>query len=320
MNRLSRCALLAAALTTTTPAAQSAALEYPTRPIRLITSGVGGNGDVTARLIAQALSPRLNQQLIVDNRPSGFTSSEIASKAQPDGYTLLVLGTTHWMSPLLYKVPYDAVRDFAPVTMVTSTPNVLIVTPSLPANSVSELIALARSKPGTLNYGASGTGSSNHLAAELFKHMAGLDIVHVAYKSSSASLIDLMAGQIHLAFPTGAAAAPVVKLGKVRALAVTSAQPSATFPALPTVAASGLPGYESSSPIAVFAPAGTPRRIIDRLRAEIVQSLGEPRVRERLHASGAEPVGSTPEQLAAKIESEVARMSKVIKAAGIRGE
>jgi len=292
--------------------------EYPVRPIRLLTSGVGGNGDVTARLLAQGLAPRLGQQLIVDNRPSGFTSSEIASRAQPDGYTLLVLGTTHWMSPLLQKVPYDAIRDFAPVTMVTMTPNVLVVTPSLPVASVRELVDLAKARPGRLNYGASGTGSSNHLAAELFKYMTGADIVYVPYRSSSASMIDLIAGQIQLAFPTGAAAAPLVRSGKLKALAVTTAVPSPSFPELPTVTDAGVPGYESSSPIAVFAPAGTSRAIIGRLRNEIVAVLHETQVRDRLRSTGAEPVGSTPEQLANKIRAEVDRMGKVIKAAGIR--
>ena len=296
------------------------AAEYPVRPIRLLTSGIGGNGDVTARLLAQGLTPKLGQQLIVDNRPSGFSSSEIAARAQPDGYTLLVLGTTHWMSPLVQKVPYDAIRDFAPVTMVTITPNVLVVTPSLPVSSVRELVDLAKAKPGQLNYGASGTGSSNHLAAELFKYLTGTNIVHVAYRSSSAGMVDLIAGQIQLAFPTGAAAAPLVRAGKLKALAVTTAEPSPSFPGLPTVASAGVAGYESSSPIAVFAPAGTASSVVQRLRHEIVVVLGDPQVRERLRSTGAEPVGSTPEQLATKVKAEVERMAKVIKAAGIRAE
>ncbi len=300
--------------------ADAVAAEYPVRPIRLLTSGVGGNGDVTARMLAQGLTPKLGQQLIVDNRPSGFSSSEIAARAQPDGYTLLVLGTTHWMSPLVQKVPYDAIRDFAPVTMVTITPNVLVVTPSLTVASVRELVELAKAKPGHLNYGASGTGSSNHLAAELFKYMTGTNIVHVAYRSSSAGMVDLIAGQIQLAFPTGAAAAPLVRAGKLKALAVTTAEPSSSFPGLPTVASAGVPGYESSSPIAVFVPAHTPRSVIQRLRNEIVAVLGEPQVRERLRSTGAEPVGSTPEELATKIRAEVERMGRVIKAAGIRVE
>jgi tripartite-type tricarboxylate transporter receptor subunit TctC len=300
--------------------ADAAAADYPARPIRLLTSGVGGNGDVTARLLAHGLAPKLGQQLIVDNRPSGFSSSEIASRAQPDGYTLLVLGTTHWMSPLVQKAPYDAIRDFAPVTMVSITPNILVVTPSLAVSSVRELVELAKAKPGQLNYGASGTGSSNHLAAELFKYLTGTNIVHVAYRSSSAGMVDLIAGQIQLAFPTGAAAGPIIRSGKLRALAVTTAQPSPSFPDLPTVASAGIPGYESSSPIAVFAPAGTPAGVIHRLHKEIVALLADPQVRERLHGTGAEPVGSTPEQLGAKIRAEVERMGKVIKAAGIRSE
>jgi tripartite-type tricarboxylate transporter receptor subunit TctC len=308
------------ALAAIAAAGAAPAAEYPTRPVRLLTSGVGGNGDVTARLLAQGLTPRLGQQFIVDNRPSGFSSSEIAARAQPDGHTLLVLGTTHWMSPLVQKVPYDAMRDFAPVTMVTVTPNVLVVTPGLPVGSVRELIDLAKAKPGALNYGASGTGSSNHLAAELFKYLTGTHIVHVAYRSSSAGMVDLIAGQIQLAFPTGAAAAPLVRAGKLKALAVTTAEPSPSFPGLPTVASAGVPGYESSSPIAVFAPAGTPSAVIATLRNEIVVLLKDPQLRERLRATGAEAVGSTPEALAAKIRAEVERMGKVIKAAGIRAE
>jgi tripartite-type tricarboxylate transporter receptor subunit TctC len=269
--------------------------------------------------VANGLTPRLGQQVIVDNRPSGFTSSEIASRADPDGYTLLVLGTTHWMSPLVRRVPYDPDKDFSPITMVSETPNVLIVTPSLRVTSVNDVISLAKAKPGVLNYGASGVGSSNHLAAELFKYMTGVDIVHVPYKSNTAGMADLMAGQIQIAFPTGAAAAPLVKSGKVKALAVTGVRPSASFPGLPTVAES-VPGYESGSPIAVFAPAKTPATIVKRLHAGIVSVLQDPLVRERLQAFGGEPLGSTPEQTEARIKSEVARMGKVIKAAGIRIE
>lgn len=296
------------------------AADYPIRPIRVLTSGIGGNGDVTARLLAQGLTPKLGQQLIVDNRPSGFSSSDIAARAQPDGYTLLVLGTTHWMSPLVQKTPYDPIRDFAPVTMVTITPNVLVVTPSLPVSSVRDLVELAKAKPGSLNFGASGTGSSNHLAAELFKLLTGTDIIHIAYRSSAAGMVDLIAGQIQMAFPTGAAAAPLVRAGKLKALAVTTSEPSPSFPGLPTVASAGVPGYESSSPIAVFAPSGTPTPIIQRLRTEIVVLLGDAKVRERLRSTGAEPVGSTPEQLASMVKTEMERMGKVIKAAGIRTE
>lgn len=300
--------------------AAASAADYPVRPIRLLTSGVGGNGDVTARLLAQGLAPMLGQQLIVDNRPSGFSSSEIAARAQPDGYTLLVLGTTHWMSPLVQKVPYDAIRDFSPVTMVSVTPNVLVVTPALAAGSVRELVELARAKPGRLNYGASGTGSSNHLAAELFKYLTGTNIVHVPYRSSTAGMVDLIAGQIHLAFPTGAAAGPHIRAGKLRALAVTTSEPSASFPDLPTVASAGVPGYESSSPIAVFAPARTPMDVVLKLQRQIAALLGDAQIRERLRSTGADPVGSTPDQLAAKVKAEVERMGKVIKAAGIRVE
>jgi tripartite-type tricarboxylate transporter receptor subunit TctC len=290
------------------------------RPIRLVTSEAGGGNDIQARLIAQGLSMRLGQRVVVDNRPSGVIPGEIVSKAAPDGYTLLLYNNTLWIGTLLQKTPYDAVKDLSPVAWISSTPNVLVVNSALPVKSVAELIALAKAKPGELNYASSGTGASNHLAGELFKVMSGIDIVRIAYKGAAQGLNDLIGGRVQLMFPTSVAATPYVKSGQVRALAVTSAEPSALAPGLPTMAAAALPGYESIAIYGVFAPARTPPAIIRKLNAEIVRVLNAPDLKERFFNIGMEPVGGSPEQLAATIRSEMARIAKVIKEAGIRSE
>src|SRR5262245_6999582 len=229
---------------------------YPSRPVRIVTSEPGGGNDVQARVIARGLTDALGQQVIVENRPSGVIPGEIVSKAPANGYTLLLYNNTLWTGPLLQKAPYDPLRDLAPVATATIGPNVLVVNNALPVTSVGELIALAKAKPGALNYASSGTGATNHLAAELFKTMAGVDIVRIGYKGANQGLNDLMAGQVQVMFPTAGAAAPHVKAGRVKALAVTSAERSSIAPELPTVASSGLPGYESLAIYGVFAPAG----------------------------------------------------------------
>ena len=305
-----------AALVTGVAAAQT----YPTKPIRLVTSEAGGGNDIQARLIAQGLSSRLGQRVVVDNRPSGVIPGDIVSKAAADGYTLLLYNNVLWTGGLLQKTPYDAARDFTPAAWVSSTPNVLVVNSALPAGSVAELIAFAKAKPGELNYASSGTGASNHLAAELFKAMAGVDIVRIVYKGAAQGMNDLIGGRVHVMFPTSVAATPYVRSGQVRALAVTSAQPSRLAPGLPTIAAAGLPGYESIAIYGVFAPARTPRPIVQKLNREIAGVLNAPELRERFLAIGMEPVGGTPDQLAATIRSEVDRIAKLIKRAGIRAE
>lgn len=297
-----------------------AAQTYPNKPIRVVTSEAGGGNDVQARLIAQGLTARLGQRIVVDNRPSGVIPGEIVSKAAPDGYTLLLYNNALWTGTLMQKVPYDAVKDFSPVVWVSRTPNVLVVNPSLPVKSVVELIALAKAKPGELNYASSGTGASNHLAGELFKAMAGVDIVRIAYKGAAQGLTDLLGGRVQLMFPTSVAVTPYMKSGQVRALAVTSAEPSRLAPGLPTMAAAGLPGYESIAIYGVFAPARTPRPIIDRLNEEIVRVLTAADLQEKFFNIGMEPVGGTPQQLAATIGSEMSKIGAVIKKAGIRGE
>jgi tripartite-type tricarboxylate transporter receptor subunit TctC len=293
---------------------------YPNQPIRVITSEVGGGNDLLARQVAQAISGPLGQPVAVDNRPGGITPGEIASKAAPDGYTLLLYNNTVWIAPLIQSAPYDAVRDFSPISEMARTPNVVVVNASSPAKSIAELIALAKAKPGALKYGASGTGAGNHLAGELFGAMAGVRIVPVNYKGIGGAFKDLMTDDLQLMFPTAVSGAPHVKSGKLRALGVTSAQPSALMPGVPTVAASGLPGYEAITIFAALAPAATPRTIVSRLNEEIVRFLTRVDVKEKLFSTGMETVGSSPEQLAATLKSEVERMGKVIKDAGIRVE
>lgn len=296
------------------------AQSYPAKPIRIVTPGSGGGADFAARLIAPALIASLGQQVIVDNRPSAIIPGEIVSKAPPDGYTLLIYGPPFWVGPLFEKTPYDPVRDFQSITAAIRQPNILVVHPSLPVKSVNDLIALAKARPGALNYASIATGSSSHLAGELFKSMAGVSLVRVNYKGSGAALVALLAGEVELSFANAVSVAGAVRSGRLRALAVTTAQPTPLAPGLPTVAASGLPGYESASMIAVFAPAATPAAIIDRLNREIVTALNRADIRKKFFNAGSEVIGSSPEALTAAIKSEIARLGKVIKAAGIKAD
>ncbi len=296
------------------------AQSYPNHPIRIVTGGVGGGADFAARLIAQGLTASLGQQVVVDNRPNGVIPGEIVSKAAPDGYTLLVAGSSLWLGPLLRQAPYDTVRDFLPITLATASPTILVVHPALPAHSLKELIALAKARPGQLNYASAATGSSTHLAMELFKSMAGVNIVRVPYKGGAQAISDLIGGQVQLTFATGGEASPHIKSGKLRALAITTTQPSALVPGVPPMTAAGVPGYECITMLGAFAPAATPSAIIVRLNQEIVRFLGSPDYKERLFRTGVEAVGSTPEEFGIKIKSEIARMGKVIKDAGIREE
>ena len=299
-------------------AGAACAQNYPNRPLRIVTSEVGGGNDVQARLLAPELTAILKQPVIIENRPSGAIPGDIVAKSEPNGYTLLLYNNAVWIGPLIQASPYDPIRDFAPVTTVTRATNFLAVNPSSPAKSVAELIALAKAKPGELNFGASGIGASNHLAAELFKSMAGINIVRVNYKGAGPALNALLAGEVQLMLPTAGAATPHMKSGRIRVLAVTSAEPSPFAPGIPTVAASGLPGYESIALYAVFAPARTPRPVIDKLNEEIVRLVNRPDMKEKLINAGLEPAGGSPSQLAAMVKSEMARMGKVIKDAGIR--
>ena len=297
---------------------------WPTKPIRLLLGfAPGGGSDIVARLVAKSLGDRLGQNVVGDNQPGagGNIAAELAARAVPDGYTLVLSGASFWISPLFVeKPPYDPVRDFSPITMPVSTPNILAVSPSLPVKNVKDLIALAKSRPGELNYGTPGAGSSPHLGGELFKAMAGVNIVRINYKSATTSISEVIAGQIQMTFGNAASVAPHAKSGRIKALAVTSAQPSALFPDLPTVAATGLPGYEMLSLFGIFGPPKMPEAIVEKLNREIVRVINRAEVKDLLANAGIEVVGSTPAQLATSTKAEVAKWGKVIKDAGIRSE
>jgi len=295
------------------------AAEYPVKPLRIVTSEAGGGNDVPARIVAQGLTLALGQQVVIENRPSGVVPAEIVAKAAPNGYTLLFYNNALWTAPLIQTTPYDMLRDFTPVSAVARAVNVLVVNSALPAKSVADLIALAKTKPGGLNYGSSGTGASNHLAAEIFRTRAQIYIVRVNYKGAGPALTALIAGELQLMFPSAGAATPHVRAGRVKALAVTSAAPSALFPGLPAIAAT-LPGYESLAIYGLFAPAGTPPAIIVRLNTVVAQFLARADIQERFAAAGMDAAASTPGQLSASVQAEVARIGKVIRAAGIRGD
>jgi tripartite-type tricarboxylate transporter receptor subunit TctC len=304
-------------LSITALASPAVAQTYPTKVVRIVTAAAGGGSDFATRLIATPLGPQLGQQVIVDNR--GLLAADVAAKAPPDGYTLLVSGATLWLLPFMRDNVGSDISDFMPITIATETANILVVHPSLPADSVKALVGLAKSKPGELNFATSGNGSSVHIAGELFKSMTGVNIVRVNYKGATQALTDLIAGQTQLMFSVPGSAMPHVKAKRLRALAVTSAKASPLFPDLPPVSAA-VQGYESVSRLVVFAPAGTPPAIVTRLNQEIVKVLQRPDVREKFLTQSIEPVGSTPEAAAALIKAEVARMGKVIKAANIRAD
>ena len=313
---------LVSALLCTATAAQTAA--YPTRPVRFIVpSAAGGGTDIIARAISLKLAESLGQQFVVDNRPGAgqMIGIELAAKAPPDGHTILMAASTLAINPVMYKkVSYDPLRDFAPVTQAASLPNVLVVHPSLPVNSVAELIAYAKQRPGRLNFASAGIGTSPQMSIELLKSMAGIDMVHIPYKGTAPGVVDLLAGQVLVMAPNLLTALPHIKSGKLRALAVTSAKRTQALPEVPTVAESGLAGYDSTQWYGVLAPAGTPREIVTRLHDAIVRALRDAEVGKRLAADGAEPVGSSPEEFAAFIKSESEKWAKVATAAGIKAE
>jgi tripartite-type tricarboxylate transporter receptor subunit TctC len=316
-------ALLACVLVLTADAALAQAA-YPSKAIRWVVPFPGsGATDILTRVIAQKLSDAFGHPVIVDNKPGagGSLGSELVARAAPDGYTLL-MGTTstHSIGPALQKLPYDPQKDFSAISEVAESPNVLIVSPTLKVNSVRELIALAKAKPGQLNFSSSGIGSIVHLSGEEFKSMAGIDIQHIPYKGTALAIPDIVNGQIAMMFDNIVSVMPHIKSGRVKALAITSEKRSSLLPELPTMIEAGVPGYVSSAYFGVFAPAGTPKAIIDKLNAELVKIVHTPEVKERLLKLGAEPVGSTPEQLTALVRSEGAKWAKVIKDAGVKVE
>ena len=311
---------LSIALISLTGVHSACAQNFPNKPIRIITSEIGGGADFVARIVAQGLSEAMGQQFVIDNRGGVATiAAQLVAKAPADGYTLLFYGSSMWILPFLQSTPYDPVKDFAPITWVVSLPNIVVVHPSLPVKSIKELIALAKARPGELNYGSGTTGTPTHLAAELFKSMANVNIARIAYKGAGPALTAVLGGEVHLQFATPSISAPHIKSGRLRALAVTSAKPSALVPGLPTVAAT-VPGYESISINAMFAPAGTPAAIVNRLNQETVRFLKRPDTAERLLNAGVEVVANTPEEFAVAMKADMASIGKVIKDAGIRAE
>jgi tripartite-type tricarboxylate transporter receptor subunit TctC len=300
----------------------SVAQSYPARAIRLVVpSSPGGSTDIVGRVLAQKLSELLGQQVVIDNRAGAGTmiGNELVAKSPPDGYTVLMGISTLAIIPAMYaNVRYDALKDFAPISQAVTLPNVLVVHPSVPARSVKELITVAKMRRAQIVSGSAGTGTSPHLSLELFRTMAGIDVVHVPYKGSGQAIIGLISGEIAVLFPALPTAMPHLKTGKARALGVTTAARSQAMPDLPSISEAGLPGYEATQWFGVLAPAGTPRAIIDRLHHEMVTALRSADVKQSLASEGAEVVASTPEQFAAYMRSETDKWSKVIKAAGIK--
>lgn len=300
----------------------SAAESYPNRPVRLIVPyPPGGATDIVARALGGKMGEALGQQFVVDNRGGGgqLIGTDLAAKAPADGYTFLLVSVTHSINPSLRdKMPYDTIRDFAPIILIAQSANILVTHPSVPAKSVKELIALLRNYPDKLNYASSGTGSGGHLAAELFKSVAKINMVHVPYRGGGPAYVDLVAGHVDLMFTSPAPTLPHVKAGRLRALATTGASRALATPDLPTIAESGFPGYEATLWYGFVAPSGTPVEVIRALNGAVVKALADPAIRESFLARGIEVAGGSPEQFAAHISSEMRKWEKVIRDASIR--
>lgn len=296
--------------------------QYPVRPIRMIVpSAPGGGTDITARVIAPKLSEYLGQQVVIENKAGAGTmiGSEMVAHAAPDGYTLLMGISTLAINPAIYKkVSYDAITDFAPISLVVTLPNVLVVHPSLGVKSVKELISYVKARPGQINFASAGLGTSPHLSMELFLSMAGLKMVHVAYKGSGQGLIDVVGGHVPVMMPSMLSGTPHIKSGKLIALGVTSAKRTVGEPDIPTIAEAGLPGYEAVQWFGVLAPKGTPREIITKVHGAVVRALQDPDIRKLLINDGADPIGSSPEEFAAYIRSETEKWDKVVRNTGIK--
>ena len=297
---------------------------YPSRPVRLVVpSAPGGGTDITARIMAPKLGEYLGQQVVVENRAGAGTmiGGEVVARAAPDGYTLLMGISTLAINPAMYrKVPYDALKDFAPITQAVSLPNILVTHPSLPVRTVKDLVAFAKTRPGQIQFASAGVGTNPHLAAELFLSMAGLKMLHVPYKGSGAGVIDVIAGHVPVMTPSILTGLPHAKAGRLRALGVTSARRAGGAPEIPTIAEAGVPGYEAVQWFGILAPAGTPRAVIERVHREAVRVLQNAEVKQRLQADGADPVASTPEEFAAFLRAETVKWAKVVKAVGIQPE
>jgi tripartite-type tricarboxylate transporter receptor subunit TctC len=317
-TRIAAAAAAAAAILSWVPAAHSQL--QPNRPIRIVTTGFGGGTDFAARQVASGLNAGTGQTVIVENRGSSVVPGEVVSKASPDGHTLLVTtGGIQWVLPLFQKVPYDPVKDFAPVSLTGSFPTVLVISASVPAGTVKEFIALAKAKPGAYNHVMTAHGGSAHLSAALLAHMAGINIVPVPYKNTGTAITDLVSGRVHLFFSASGPVMPHVKTGRLKALAVTSAKPFPLLPDLPTMA-SAVPGYEMEAVYCLFAPAGTPPATIRQLNGEVRKLLAQPDVKEKFLAAGIEPRGSSPAELAKLMKSDSARMARLVKDAGLKAQ
>jgi len=295
--------------------------DYPSRPVRIIVpSPPAGGTDIVARVLAQHLSQALRQQFFVENKPGAgnMIGIEAAARAAPDGYTLLMTASTLALNSVLYeKVPYDPVRDFAPITLAATAPNILVVNPQLPIKTLPDLIAAAKAKPGALSYGTPGIGTSPHLCMELLKSMAGIDLTHVPYRGTAAAVTDVISGQIQVAFATALTAKPLVDAGRLRALAVSGPRRVGALPDVPPVAEAGVPGYEAMQWYGLLAPAGTPAAIIERVHAEALVALRSREMKERLAADGAEPLGTTPAEFGAYLRRELEKWRRVRDAAHI---
>jgi tripartite-type tricarboxylate transporter receptor subunit TctC len=315
--------LLALVLLLGTAQAALAQAPYPAKPVRFIIGfPPGGTNDIVGRLVAPKLSEFLGQQVVVENRGGANTAiaSEMFVRMPPDGYTIMMNAPGHATNPSLLKLNFDSVNDFAFVTLLAESQNLLVVHPSLPVRSVKELIALSKKRPGDINYGSSGIGTTVHLSAELFQFMTGIKWVHIPYKGGGPGLVALLSGEVSLYFGNVPTVIRQARDGKLRAIATTGAKRTSAAPDIPTVAEAGVPGYEVSTFYGMSAPAKTPRTIIDRLHRDTVRALNAPDVRERLQGLGADPVGNTPEQYTLFMKNEIAKWAKVIKAAGIKGE
>lgn len=315
---------IAAALALATPGARAADATYPTRSITIVVpASPGGAIDLVARLVGQKMTEAWGQPVVVDNRPgaTGIIGTDLVAKSPPDGYTLALVASSHAINPsMVKKLPFDTIKSFEPVALTHVVPLMLVVSPSLPVKSVKELIAYGKANPGKLSFASSGSGGAPHFSGELFKSMAGIDMIHIPYKGSTLAHPDLTSGRVSLMFDTVAAIGPQVKGGKVRPLAVTTAKRSSTEPQVPTMAEAGMAGYETSTWGGVLAPAGTPKAVVDKLNAQINKALAAPDVRERLQNAGIEPAGGTPAQFAGFLQVEMGKWAKVAKDAGIQPE
>ena len=297
---------------------------YPSRPVRIISIfPPGGGNDILCRAVAQKLTENLKQQVIVENRPgaNGIIGTEAAARSAPDGYTITLIPSGHAVNASLYrKLPFDSVKDFTPITLAGSSPLVVALHPSVPVKSIKELVALARARPGQINYGTAGVGSSGHLAGALFESMTGTTLAHIPYKGMSLAVTDVIGGQVYMTFGTSLSVVPHVRSGRLRALAVTGAQRSPALPDLPTVAESGVPGYEASLWYGFVGPARLPAEIVQRLNAEIAAALAAPEVRERLASQGVDARSSTADEFARLLVSDLDRWAKVVQRLGLRAE